>query len=152
MAFCAKCGAQTVETEQFCKACGANTVATAVPQAAGSDVVGKLSVRYQDAYRHASVLVGLGTTIKLVGLVVGGLIVFGGVSLSGGSGFSRPFGGLDQPTVIASIVFAGIVAGLFFVVGVLVSSQGQVLRATLDSAVNNSPLLSNPDRIAIMGL
>jgi hypothetical protein len=97
------------------------------------------------------VLVGLGTTIKVVGFVVGGLIVFSGLNLGGG-GFARGMGGLDQPIAIASIITAGIVTGFFFVIGVLVSSQGQVLRATLDSAVNTSTLLSNSDRIGIMGL
>jgi uncharacterized membrane protein YvbJ len=152
MAFCAKCGTQTIETEQFCKSCGATTVATAAPQAIHNDAVGKLSTRYQDGYRHAMVLVGLGTTIKIVGLVVGGLIALGGFSLSGNSGGFGGMGGFNESLLIASVIAGVIMAGLFFVVGVLVSSQGQVLRATLGSAVNNSPLLSNPDRIAIMGL
>jgi hypothetical protein len=40
----------------------------------------------------------------------------------------------------------------FFVCGTIVCAQGQMLLAALDSAVNNSPFLDNPQRASIMSL
>ena len=51
------------------------------------------------------------------------------------------------------LVVIGIIGGaVAFIVGVLVSAQGQTLMATLDSAVNNSPFLTNEHRADVMSL
>lgn len=49
--------------------------------------------------------------------------------------------------LLIAFVAAGLWFVVFFVAGVMVSSYGQQLRATLDSAVNSSPLMS-PDQKA----
>ena len=55
--------------------------------------------------------------------------------------------------IVGGLFFAAAVwFALFFVLGVLVSAQGQILRATLDSAVNSSPFLTNDQRASIMKL
>jgi hypothetical protein len=85
-------------------------------------------------------LVGLGNTIKIVGAVLAGIIVLG--SLSAGS----------EVLTVAGIVLAAIVGGLFWVFGVIVAAQGQVLQATLDNAVASSHFLTDTERADAMGL
>jgi hypothetical protein len=47
----------------------------------------------------------------------------------------------------------GILAGLvLYVFGILISAQGQILQATLDSAVNSSPFLTDEMRAEMMSL
>ena len=45
-----------------------------------------------------------------------------------------------------------IVAALFFVVGIIVAAQGQLLKATLDTALHSSPFLTDDLRASIMSL
>ncbi|MEK6285266.1 MAG: hypothetical protein AABO57_05955 [Acidobacteriota bacterium] len=94
--------------------------------------------RYQDAYRVGAGLVGLGTIIKVVGLVLAGIIVVGSLSISA----------LTE----VGIVLAAIVGGLFWVFGVIVAAQGQVLQAPLDNAVASSRFLTDTERADAMGL
>jgi hypothetical protein len=39
-----------------------------------------------------------------------------------------------------------------YVLGILVSAQGQILKASLDNAVNGSPFLTNEHRAKVMSL
>lgn len=96
--------------------------------------------RYQDAYRVGTALMGLGNTIKIVGAVLAGIIVLG--SISAGS----------EVLTVAGISLAAVVGGLFWVCGVIVAAQGQILRATLDNAVASSHFLTNAERADAMGL
>jgi hypothetical protein len=88
--------------------------------------------------------VGLGNAIKVVGAILAAIIFLG--SLSSGKGL---FGG---GAVVAGIFLAAIVGVLFWVCGVIVAAQGQILRATLDNAVAHSPFLSDHERLDAMGL
>lgn len=103
----------------------------------GSPVVN----RYQDAYRVGAALVGLGDALKVVGGVLAGIIILGSLSLLG----ENPFG-------LVGVFIAAIVGALFWVGGVIVAAQGQILRATLDSAVAHSPFLTDHERLNAMGL
>ena|ERR1035437_1090512 len=105
-----------------------------------SPVVG----RYRDAYRVGAALVGLGNAIKIVGAVLAGIIVLG--SLSSGKDL------LGGGAVIAGIFLAAIVGALFWICGVIVAAQGQILRATLDTAVASSHFLTDIERAGAMGL
>jgi len=93
--------------------------------------------RYLDGYRVANSVDGFGQFIKIGGFVLG-LLVWAGVAqaVSGGAGF----------------VVGLMVAAVFFVIGVIVAAHGQLLKATLDTAVHSSPFLSNDNRAAIMSL
>jgi hypothetical protein len=91
-----------------------------------------LELRYQDAYRIADGAITLGNIIKLVGLVLGGLILLVGVIGASGFGGATVF--------LGSLIFAVVVAGGGFIAGVFLSAQGQMIRATLDIAVNTSSL------------
>jgi hypothetical protein len=52
-------------------------------------------------------------------------------------------GGNAEIPLIVAIIFGGTVWLVFFIWGVLVSAQGQILKASLDGAVNGSPFLTN---------
>jgi hypothetical protein len=54
--------------------------------------------------------------------------------------------------VVGGLFVAAIVGVLFWVCGVIVAAQGQVLRATLDNTVAHSPFLSDHERLDAMGL
>ena len=95
--------------------------------------------RYRDAYRVAAAQVGLGDVIKIVGGILAGIIGLGALSAGG--------------VFAAAGVFVALIAGvLFWVCGVLVAAVGQMLRATLDTAVASSPFLSDHERLDAMGL
>jgi hypothetical protein len=101
--------------------------------------------RYRDAYRLARALVTFGDAIKFAGAAIGVVILLSSASASGG-----PFGG--GGAVMAGLVFGAVVAGIFWVCGVLVAAQAQILQASLDSAVAHSPFLTDPERLIAMGL
>ena len=54
--------------------------------------------------------------------------------------------------LLGGVIFGGIWFGLFFVLGILVSAQGQILKATLDSAVNTSPFLTNDEKAKVIDI
>src|ERR1022692_388150 len=112
---------------------------------AGQGYIGSpVMTRYRDAYGIGAALVGLGNTIKVVGGILGALILF--VSFASANGF----GGMA--VVVGGILFATLVGVLFWVCGVMVAAQGQILQATLDNTVANSPFLTDQERVAAMGL
>ena len=106
--------------------------------------------RYTDAYRVASAIVALGTVIKVVGFILAGLVFFVSLSARGSNPFDTGRGiGL---TGMAGIVFAIVIAVAGWVWGVVVTAQGQILRATLDTAVSSSHFLNDRDRAEAMGI
>jgi hypothetical protein len=100
--------------------------------------------RYADAYRVANVITGLGRTIKIIALIVGVFIFLVGTRASSGM-----FG---EASAVFGLLSGAVVAGIGFVLGTLLSAQGQVLKATLDAAVNSSPFLQNEQRAELMRL
>ena len=51
---------------------------------------------------------------------------------------------------VLGAVLSGCVVLLFWVGGVLISSQGQIMKACLDSAINSSPFLADEHRAEAM--
>ena len=124
--------------------------AAASDSAAGSDsVVGEMPSsspvvnRYRDAYRVGAALVDIGNAIKFVGAILGGIIFL--VSLS-----SKNLLGVGA--VVLGIFIAAIVGILFWICGVIVAAQGQILLATVDTAVASSHFLTDTERAQAMGL
>ena len=123
--------------------------------------------RYLDLYRAAKLLVGLGTSIKGIGIVAAIIIflfwlIVGFVALLQ-TPSSSPFGPSPATEsagqtvaffvcVVIGTVFGALVGGLFFLLGVLISAQGQLLKAHADSAVHTSPFLSDEERATAMSL
>jgi hypothetical protein len=100
--------------------------------------------RYTDAYRVARVVVGIGEAVKIISLVIGGILLLIGVA-----GSESALGGFS---LLVGVVLAVIVGGGGFALGTLLAAHGQVLKATLDTAVNTSPFLTNQQRAEIMSL
>jgi hypothetical protein len=116
----------------------ASVARSSPPEPRAVDAAG-LAHRYRDAYSVARVIVGAGNGVKTVGVIVGILFALSGFVAKG------------------SFVFLGLMAALtagvfFYVAGVAISAQGQLLQATLDSAVNTSPLLDNEQKAQILAL
>jgi hypothetical protein len=100
--------------------------------------------RYQDAYLVARAVNGYGIFIKTVAIVAAILLALIGFIISAKeSGTAIGFG----------LIIVGILVGvLFYLIGILISAQGQILKASLDSAVNSSPFLTDKHRAKIMSL
>jgi hypothetical protein len=103
-----------------------------------------ISNRYTDAYRVASAIIAFGTIVKVTGALVALSIALAGFASADG-----PFG---SSALIGGVLVAVITGFVFWIVGVFVTAQGQLLRASLDTAVNSSPLLSNIEKARIMGV
>lgn len=103
--------------------------------------------RYRDAYLVARATASIGYAVKNIGIGLGLVIVLGAVIAATQT----------QGIQIAAILFGGVlvaaVVGVpLFVLGILVAAQGQILKATLDSAVHTSPFLQKQDMAKIMSL
>ena len=114
----------------------------AVPAPSNSPIVN----RYKDGYRVGTALVALGDAIKIAGALVAAIIVL--VSLNAGNNSFGGGGGVAWTGIVGAVI----VGGLFWVCGVFVAAQGQILRAVLDNAVASSPFLGDGDRADAMNL
>jgi hypothetical protein len=102
-----------------------------------------LMTRYRDAYWTARAINGTGQTIKVLGIALAVALALAGLAIASKLGPAFGFAGL----------ILGAVMGMpIYVLGVIVAAQGQILKATLDTAVNSSPLLSKDEIREIMSL
>ena len=102
-------------------------------------------IRYVDSYRVARTAIAIGNVIKVVCIAIGVLIFIGAIKA-----------GVDQG-MLGSIVLLGfafglVIAVLFFLLGIIVASQGQMMIAALDTAVCSSPFLTDEDKAIAMSL
>ena len=141
MATCSVCGKEfTAATASFGSSTPVCTDCSTKSRAQGTSK-GMLS-RYTDAYRVARTVTGFGATVKAVAVIIGLLIGFTAL-LAGSQSLLYTVGGA---------ILGIIVAVPIFILGVLVSAQGQILKATLDTAVNSSQLLTKDEMQQIMSL
>lgn len=105
-----------------------------------SEIKDKLKQRYSDAYLVGFTIVGIGTGSKVIGAILGLIIGIGSL-------FTYK---ISTYIVVAGVVISLLVWLLCYLFGVLISAQGQVLRAPLDSAVNSSPVLSDSDKLEMV--
>ena len=98
--------------------------------------------RYRYAYRVANALVGLGNGLKILGPCLAGAIILLSISMADKLG----------ALALGAIIPAGIPGVLFWIAGVIFAAQGQLVQATLDSAVASSPFLTDSERADVMGL
>jgi hypothetical protein len=103
-------------------------------ESAGSD---SLARRYRDAYHSARIIVSAGNGTKIVGPLLAGVFAIASFKEGG----YLLFGGL---------AFALALGTSLYIAGVLISAQGQLLQANIDSAVNTSPLLDNDQKSKIL--
>jgi len=161
--FCPNCGKQTDTNFTYCEHCAADltrfrqppqTISQAPTDADESAEAKSLKKRYKDAYRVARTTSGIGSIIKGVGALLGILIFFCAFALAAAQRnvYGVRGGDVQLISLIVAAIFGGTVWLVFFIWGVLVSAQGQILKASLDGAVNGSPFLTNEQRATIMSL
>jgi ribosomal protein L37E len=159
---CTRCGTTNRAAQYFCSKCGLNLHADGGSQRveceesgmsmAATDkselspanlhgMIAALVAKYRDAYIVAGTIVVFGTAVKVIGLVLGVIAVVVSLGAADDLGWFAPVGGL---------VLGALVGTIFYILGVFISAQGQILRATLDTAVNTSPFLGNEQRIGIL--
>jgi len=153
MPVCSNCSNPIDAQTKFCPYCDAAVEMTyAAARDASAVLVGvshqisALMKRYKDAYVVAKVTDGFGGLIKGIGLVTAALLVLVGLLIAA-NGREATFA-----LGVVGICFGIFVGLLFYLLGVLVSAQAQILKASLDSAVNSSPFLVNEHRAKIMSL
>jgi hypothetical protein len=97
--------------------------------------------RYKDAYRMVAAILSFGGVIKCLSIAIGVLLLFSGLIATG----------IYGPGGMVGAVLLAVIVGLpIYIAGFLVSAQGQLLRAMLDTAVNTSPLISRSELEEIM--
>jgi len=106
--------------------------------------------RYWDGYLHARTIDGFGGVVKIVALVVGGLLVFGGFVSCASS--ANSFGGFGEVAGIMTMLAGLLVGGIGYILGVLVQSAGQSMKAHFDCAVNGSHFLNDDQRAQAMSM
>lgn len=107
--------------------------------------------RYQDAYTVAKTANVFGSFTKTIGLVSAGIICFIGLimmlftatSWGAGAGFVM---------FLFALTFGAIVGAIFYILGIVLSALGQNLMATLDTAVNGSPFMTQEQKAQAMNL
>ena len=105
-----------------------------------------LQMRYADAYTVAHGIISLADLVKVVGVGLGILIGGASIALSG------------QDSSVSHVLLAGgCIAGLLiavagYVTGVAIGARGQMMLATVDTAVNTSTLLSQSHKAEILGI
>lgn len=105
----------------------------------------KVMSRYRDAYLVARTIVSVGGIIKGIGIFLAIVIALGAfVFATQGEG--------NWMVGLGGILVGSIVGVPLYVLGILVAAQGQILKATLDEAVNGSPFLSNDQKAETMSL
>jgi hypothetical protein len=106
--------------------------------------------RYRDGYLHARTIDGFGATIKAVALLIGFLLAFGGIIACAGS--SNSFGGIGEIGGVLLVLGGLLIGGFGYILGVLVQSAGQSMKAHFDCAVNGSHFLNDDQRAEVMSL
>lgn len=113
-----------------------------------SEQSGALGQRYRDAYLVARTTVGAGSVMKTLAVVVVVIVGLGSVLIA-----AQLTDEAQQLLLIGVAATVSVVTGFcLFILGILVTASGQLLMATIDVAVNTSPLLSNDQRERVMAL
>jgi len=139
---CPHCGYALADGQAVCGQCNRSTEP---PPPIPAGPINAVLTRYADAYQVAAGQVGLGDTLKKVGIGLG--IALALVALSAAA--DRYGGG---SIAFFGLLGAGAVGGVVWSWGNSLAAQGQVLRATLDTAVSASPFLNGPEKAQAMGL
>jgi len=126
-------------------------ITAAPPQRPESIESKNVNDRYEDAYLHARGLVQAGDLIQTVGWTLGVLLFCGAIFAA--HTVMKPLTPAADWLPPARLAIGAIMTVFFFwLVGVLVCAGGQLLKASLDSAVNSSPFLSDAQRAKVMSL
>lgn len=142
---CPQCGRGNAEGDWHCD-CGHEFQESASgPPSERGDPSWSAKCRYQHAYVVARRTITVGRIVKVIGIVLGLLIARVVVKL--GSQSDR-----IAQSFLVGLLTGAVVAVPIYVLGVLVSAVGQILKATLDTAVHGSPFLKKEDMARVMCL
>ncbi|MBK7705990.1 MAG: zinc ribbon domain-containing protein [Acidobacteria bacterium] len=172
-ATCPKCGRNFAATDEFCRHCAfdlRNGQANQAPQArvpfesreqtigaadssaspeldfgTSSNRAKSVGRRYLDAYLTARAVDAFGKTIKGIGVAIGLLVI--GIALLGALATGR---GEGFAIGLMTAIIGALIGTLIYLLGVLVAAQGQILKASLDGAVNSSPFLTDDQKAKVM--
>jgi hypothetical protein len=121
------------------------------------DVAGTMVQRYRDAYLVGRTIVAFGRACKAAGWVIAVIIVgllFLSLTKSPNGYDNSPFSQGPNPFTTVSAIFVIFFAGAVWVVlhiaGILISASGEILFASLDTAVNSSPFLTDDLKASAM--
>lgn len=157
---CKKCGEELEDTFDTCWQCSTpddgtspRLPASSTPAASSSRTERGSSAaptsvtkRYSDAYLVARAITGIGVLVKRIALILGGgILLISLFVLSRGDSSSTAF-------ALMGIVAAFVAAIPIYILGILVAAQGEILKATLDTAVTNSPFLKTDEMAKVMSL
>jgi hypothetical protein len=123
---------ESSSTEELSSSSGSIAPLENIAQNAVSD---KVTKRYRDAYLVAQTVNGFGGMIKGLGIILAIVII-----LPSGMAYQQSE---YRPFAVFGVVMGIFIGILLYLLGVIVSAQGQILKASLDSAVNSSPFLTN---------
>lgn len=120
------------------------------PSAFAREVAPRVMNRYTDAYRVARTTVIIGNVLKVLGVLAG--LVIGVSVFAVFAGALRTSAQSGMAGAVMGLFFGGGTFAFFFVLGVVISAQGQLIKATLDSAVGVSPFLTEEQRAEVMSV
>jgi len=109
-----------------------------------------LSTRYRDAYAVATGTIRFGNLVKKWSLIAAAAITV--ITLY--FGISNHRWGLEYNwfAILLGLLVAGATVATGFISGTFLAAQGQFMSAMLDTAVNTSPHLHDPEKASIMML
>ena len=110
------------------------------PKSHDTDRAIAVAKRYRDAYLEAQAVIGFGSIVKGIGIILAIILIV--VSFVGEKGGPGLFG----------FVVAVVVGVLFYILGLLISAAGQILLSTLDTAINTSEFLTPDQRASVMSI
>lgn len=160
---CEACGAKVKLEDSTCPECGADIIEIADDDevAIGEEPVAwdkggsserissqasAIIKRYKDAYLYARWVDGIGRFIKAIGIILAILLILAMLFVGNYTGYNLVV------SLLAGIILGVLIGVPFYIGGILVSAGAQILKASLDSAVNSSPFLTNEHRAKIMSL
>jgi len=114
----------------------------AQPIAAGTPRDNVAMSRYRDGYFTARSINGLGILIKKIAVVFGCLLALAGLA----------YFGENKLASFMLVLMGAIAGGVGFILGILVQSAGQLLKAMFDVAVNGSHFMTDDQRAKVMSL
>ena len=100
----------------------------------------------RDAYATARMLITYAGFVKALAALLAVVSVLGGAGIFSGMGRDGTLPGIY--TIVAGLLSAL----LLFLAGIFIAGQGQLILATVDSAVNSSPFLTDSEKARVMSV
>ncbi len=105
----------------------------------------RATTRCKDAYLVARAVTAIGKSVKYMGVVLGLIVIAAGYYIG-----TQMAGGLIDS--VGGTVGVVVNAIPLYLLGILISSQGQVLKGSLDVAVHTSPFLGMKQEARVVWL